>query len=65
MLIILIGQKKLRPILKRSRLKLMIEPELLSIRIILIMITPKIGQEKYLLLILFRKLILGLTILKI
>ena len=34
-------------------LKLMMEPELLSIRIFLVKVTLKIGQEKYLLSILF------------
>ena len=43
----------------------MIEPELLSIKIFLIKATLKIGQEKYLLLILFWKLILGLIKLNI
>ena len=37
----------------------MIESELLSIRIFLVKLTLKIGQEKYLLLILFWKLTLG------
>ena len=43
----------------------MIEWELRSIRILLVKFIPKIGQEKYLLSILFWKLILGLIILKI
>ena len=38
--------KKLGPILKLLNLKLMIESELLSIRIFLVMVTLKIGQEK-------------------
>ena len=42
---ILIWLKKLRPILKLLSLKLMIESELLSIRIFLVKITLKIGQE--------------------
>ena len=46
-------------------LKLMIELELLSIKIFLVKVTLKIGQEKYLLSILFLKLILGLIKLKI
>ena len=37
----------------------MTQSELLSIRIFLVKVTIKIGQEKYLLLILFWKLILG------
>ena len=45
--------EKLRPMLKLLSLKLMIESELLSIRIFLVKATLKIGQEKYLLLILF------------
>ena len=53
MLTILLGLKKLRPILKLLSLKLMIESELLSIKLILAKVTLKIGQEKYLLLILF------------
>ena len=43
----------------------MIESELLSIRIFLVKVTLKIGQEKYLLLILSWKLILGHKKLKI
>ena len=39
--------KKLRSILKLLNLKLMIESELLSIRILLVKVTLKIGQEKY------------------
>ena len=38
----------------------MIKSELLSIKIFLVKVTMKIGQEKYLLSILFWKLILGL-----
>ena len=47
--------KKMRQILKLLNLQLMIqnESELLSIRMFLVKITLKIGQEKYLLLILF------------
>ena len=58
MLIILLLLKKLRPILKLQSLKLMVELELLSIRIFLARVILKIGQEKYLLSIPFRKLIL-------
>ena len=43
----------------------MIESELLSIRIFLVKVTLKIGQEKYLLSIIFWKLILGDKKLKI
>ena len=43
----------------------MIEPEILSIRIFLVKVTLKIGQEKYLLSILFSKLTFGLIKLKI
>ena len=43
----------LRPILKLPSLKLMIKSELLSIGILLIKVPLKIGQEKYLLSILF------------
>ena len=63
MLLILLWLEKLRWIL--SLLNLMIESELLSVRIFLLKITLKIGQEKYLLLILFLKLILWLIKLKI
>ena len=38
---------KLRSILKLLNLKLMTESELLSIRIFLVKVTLKIGQEKY------------------
>ena len=65
MLIILLWLKKLTKILKLLNWKLMIELELLSIRIFLVKATLKIGQEKYLLLIQFWKLILGLKNLKI
>ena len=43
----------------------MVELELLSIRIFLVKVTLKIGQENYLLSILFWKLIVGLMNLKI
>ena len=49
--------KKLRSLLKLRSLKLIIEPES---QIFLVTFTLKIGQEKYLLSILFWKLILGL-----
>ena len=49
MLIFLLWLKKLRQILKLLRLKLMTESELLNIRIFLVNVTLKIGQEKYLL----------------
>ena len=62
---ILIWLKKLRPILKLLSLKLMIESDSLSIRIFLVKITLKIGQEYYFLSILFWKLILTLIKLKI
>ena len=52
--------EKLRQILKLSNSKLIIESELLSTRIFLVNMTLKTGQEKYLLLILFWKLILEL-----
>ena len=58
MLIILIRLKTLSQILKLLNLKWMIESELLSTNIFLIKVILKIGQEKYLLLILFWKLIL-------
>ena len=45
--------EKLRRILKLLNLKKMIESELLSIKICLVKFTLKIGQEKYLLSILF------------
>ena len=40
-------KKKLRVILKLLNLKLMIESELQSIRIFLVKVTQKIGQEKF------------------
>ena len=43
----------MRQILKTLNLKLMIESELLSIRIFLVEVTLKIGHDKYLLSILF------------
>ena len=43
----------------------MVGSELLSVKIFLVKVTLKIGQDKYLLLILFEKLILGLITLKI
>ena len=49
MLIFLLWLKKLRQILKLLSLKLMAESELLNIRIFLVSVTLKIGQEKYLL----------------
>ena len=52
-------------ILKPLSLKLMIELELLSIRIFLVKVPLKIRREKYLLSILFRKLVLGLIKFKI
>ena len=57
--------EKLRRILKLLNLKLMIESELLSITIFLVKVTLKIGQEKYLLLIMCWKLILAFIKLKI
>ena len=45
--------KKLRRILKLIDLKLVIESELLSIRISLVKVTLKTGQDKYILLTLF------------
>ena len=65
MLIILFWLEKMRPILKHLDLKLMTESGLLGIRIFLVKIILKIGQEKYLLLILFWKLLLGQIKLKI
>ena len=47
MLIILLWLKKLRPMVKLLNLMLMIELELLSIRIFLVKVTLKIDQEKY------------------
>ena len=49
MLINLFSLKKLGPILKLLRLKLIIQSELLSIRIFLVKVALKICQEKYLL----------------
>ena len=60
MLIILLWLEKLTPILKHLNLKLMIETELLNIKIFLVKVTLKNGQEKYLLSVLFCKLILGI-----
>ena len=51
--IILLCLKKLKQIIELLNLKLMIELELLSIRILLVKVTLKIGQEKHLSLILF------------
>ena len=65
MLIILLWLKELRRVLKLLNLKLMLESELLSIKIFLAKVTLKIGQEKWSLLILFWKLILELIKLKI
>ena len=48
MLTILLWLEKLRQILKLLSLKLIIESELLSIRTFLVMVTLKIGQNKYL-----------------
>ena len=50
---------------KASKFQINIESELLSGKIFLVKVKLKIGQEKYLLLILFWKLILGLRKLKI
>ena len=47
-LTILLWLEKLRQILKLLSLKLIIESELLSIRTFLVMVTLKIGQNKYL-----------------
>ena len=55
-----LAEKKLRRILKLLNLKLMIESEILIVRIFLVTFALKIGQDKYLLSILFSKLILGL-----
>ena len=49
MLIVLLWLKKLRQILKLLSLKLLVELELLSAKIFSVKLTPKIGQEKYLL----------------
>ena len=56
MLLILLSLKNLKRTMKFQNLKLMIEPELLSITIFLVQSTLKISQEKYLLSILFLKL---------
>ena len=48
-----------------AKAKLIIESELLNITILLVKVTLKIGEEKYLLFILFWKLILGLITLNI
>ena len=64
MLVILVWLKKLRPILNIWNLKSMIDSELLIVRIFLVKITLKIGQEKYLLSILFWNLIFGFIKLK-
>ena len=53
MLIILLSPKQLSPMLKLLSLKLITELELLIIRIFLVNVTLKIGQEKYLLSVLF------------
>ena len=60
-----INEKPVNVYYSALTLKWMIEIELPSIKIILVKVTRKIGQEKYLLLILFWKLILGLIKLKI
>ena len=52
-LIILLWLIKLKRITKLLNSKLMIESELLTIKIFLVKVTLKIGQEKYLLSILF------------
>ena len=54
--------KKMTSNEKLPSLKLVIESELLIIRIFLVKVTLKIGQEKYLLLILFSELILRLKV---
>ena len=64
MLVILVWLKKLRPILNIWNLKSMIDSELLIVRIFLVKVTLKIGQEKYLLSILFWNLIFGFINLK-
>ena len=65
MLNILIWIEKLKQIIKFLNLKLIRKAKLLSIRIFLVNFTLTIGQEKYLLSILFWKLILGNIKLKI
>ena len=61
---ILLCPKKLRRILHLLSLKLMIESKLLSIKVLLVKVTVKVGQEKFLLSILLRELILRLMKLK-
>ena len=65
MLNILIWIEKLKQIIKFLNLKLIRKSDLPTIRIFLVNFTLKIGQEKYLLSILFWKLILGHIKLKI
>ena len=65
MLIIMLSLKKLSQTLKLLNLKKMIERELVSRKILLVKVILKIGQEKYFLLILFWKVILGYIKLKI
>ena len=65
MLMILLRLKKLRQTLKPVTLKLMIVSELLIIINFLVNVTLKTGQDKYLLSILFWKLIPGHIKLKI
>ena len=65
MLIVLFWLKKLRGILSVLSLKWVIELKLLSIKIFSLKVILKIGQEKYSLLILFWKLILGFIELKV
>ena len=57
--------EKIEWILKLLSLKLMIESDVSSIRIFLVKLTLKIGQNKHLLLVLFWNLILGFIKLKI
>ena len=63
--IILFCLKKLNRVIKLLNLKLVTELKLLTKRIFLAKVTPKIGQEEYLLLILCWKLIPGRIKLKI
>ena len=65
MLIVIFWLKKLRGILSVLSLKWVIELKLLSIKIFSLKVILKIGQEKYSLLILFWKLILGFIELKV
>ena len=65
MLIVLFWLKKLRGILSILSLKWVTESKLLSIKIFSLKVILKIGQEKYSLLILFWKLILGFIELKV